>query len=175
MRIIALVGMPGAGKSEVARIMKEKGFHLVRLGDVTFRELRERGLERNRDNEEMITKELRYQYGPEVYVEKSLHEIEKYENVVVDGIRNIDEFMLLRKKYGHNAVLVSVEASDEIRHERLLNRGERSQDKELSMRRDKHEEEIGVRRSMGNAQYKLNNEKSKEELILDVEKLIKSL
>jgi dephospho-CoA kinase len=43
MNVVAIVGMAGAGKSEVARIFEENGFKKVRFGDITEEEIKNRG------------------------------------------------------------------------------------------------------------------------------------
>ncbi len=39
MKVVAIVGMAGAGKSEVARLFEVSGFIRVRFGDVTDEEI----------------------------------------------------------------------------------------------------------------------------------------
>ncbi len=40
MRIVALVGMPGSGKSEVAKVFEKNGYKTIRFGDVTDEEVK---------------------------------------------------------------------------------------------------------------------------------------
>ena len=44
MKIIAVVGMAGSGKSEVARILEDNGFIRIRFGDITDEEVKRQGL-----------------------------------------------------------------------------------------------------------------------------------
>ncbi len=46
-RIVAIVGMTGSGKSEVASIFEKHGYERVRFGDVTDKEVAKRGLPLN--------------------------------------------------------------------------------------------------------------------------------
>ena len=39
MKVVSIVGMAGAGKSEVAAVFEEKGFTRIRFGDVTDEEM----------------------------------------------------------------------------------------------------------------------------------------
>jgi len=43
MKVVAIVGMVGAGKSEVARVFEKSGFNKVRFGDITEEEIKIRG------------------------------------------------------------------------------------------------------------------------------------
>ena len=58
-KIIALVGMTGAGKSELAMMFEAKGFHRVRFGDITEEILKNQGLPINEENEKMLKKLMR--------------------------------------------------------------------------------------------------------------------
>ena len=45
MKVVAIVGLAGTGKTEVARVFEEKGFVRVRFGQVTDDEIQRRGLQ----------------------------------------------------------------------------------------------------------------------------------
>ena len=47
MKVVAIVGMAGAGKSEVAHDFESNGFIRIRFGDVTDEEIKKRGLDLN--------------------------------------------------------------------------------------------------------------------------------
>ena len=170
--IIALTGMPGAGKTEAAKILKEKGYYMIRLGDITFNEMRSRGLENTKENEEMLTQQLRKEHGPEAYVKLILGEIDKHENVVIDGLRNPAEFKFLREKFGHNLKLVHIDSTNETRYLRLENRQDRPHNREMSLKRDKHElNNLGVRQAIDMADVIIHNEGSLDDLKERVNKL----
>lgn len=42
-KVIALTGMPGAGKTEVAKILQQKGFNYLRFGQIVLDEALKRG------------------------------------------------------------------------------------------------------------------------------------
>ena len=46
MRLIAIVGMTGSGKSEASVIFEKMGYQRIRFGDITDDILKEKGLER---------------------------------------------------------------------------------------------------------------------------------
>ena len=89
MKVVAIVGMPGAGKSEVAKLFQESSFTKIRFGDLTDEEIRKRGLELNEGNERRIRELLRQEHGMAAYAKLNLHRIDaalKDSNVVIDGL-----------------------------------------------------------------------------------------
>ncbi|MCL2150235.1 MAG: AAA family ATPase [Dehalococcoidia bacterium] len=122
MRVIAVVGMAGAGKSEVAAIFEEKGFTRIRFGDATDEELRKRGLSVNEENERQMREMLRENYGMSAYALLNLPKLEAAlmsGPVVVDGLYSWEEYTALKEHFGAGFLVVAVWASPEVRYERL--------------------------------------------------------
>ena len=67
MRVVAIVGMAGAGKSEVARAFESNGFIRIRFGDVTDEEIKKSGVVLNEENEGYIREILWQEHGMSVY------------------------------------------------------------------------------------------------------------
>ncbi|MFH1087686.1 MAG: AAA family ATPase [Chloroflexota bacterium] len=128
MKVVAVVGMCGAGKSEVAVVFERYGFRKVRFGDLTERELSRRGLEQNEENERRVREELRGELGMAAYARLSLPAIgaalEK-SNVVIDGLYSWDEYTLLKGHYGDSFFTLAVYASPKTREKRLCGRAVR--------------------------------------------------
>ena len=91
MLIVAITGMPGAGKSTAAKALEVHGFELVVMGDVIREETRRRGLEPNEKNTGKVMLELRREYGPGAVAEVCLRSIKamKEKVVIVDGLRSL--------------------------------------------------------------------------------------
>ncbi|GAI19477.1 unnamed protein product, partial [marine sediment metagenome] len=114
MKVVAIVGMAGAGKSEVARVFERSGFKKVRFGDITEEEIRNWGLELNEENERHIREELRKEHGMSAYAKLNLPRIDaslKSSNVVVDGLYSWEEYTLLKDRYGEKFSTVAVWSS----------------------------------------------------------------
>ena len=60
---LALVGMPGAGKTVCAEHLKPDGYFTLRFGAVVVDEVQRRGWEVNPANERIVREELRAQHG----------------------------------------------------------------------------------------------------------------
>ena len=118
MKVIALVGMAGAGKSEVARLFEKNGYIRVRFGDVTDTEVAKRGLPLNETNERQVREQLRQEHGMAAYAKLNLPRIDealRKSNVIVDGLYSWEEFVLLKDYFGEKLKLVAVYSSPKTR------------------------------------------------------------
>jgi dephospho-CoA kinase len=179
MKVLAIVGMTGAGKSEVARLFAEHGFSKVRFGDITDEELRNRGLEQNEENERYIREALRKKHGMAAYAKLSLPRIDsslKSTNVVVDGLYSWEEYILLKKRYGSSLAVVAVWASPATRYARLAHRAERPLTLDQAASRDKSEiENINKGGPIAMADFTIINDVSLEELERETGRVLSAL
>jgi dephospho-CoA kinase len=142
MKVVAIVGMPGSGKSEVAALFEQNGFTRIRFGDITDEEVLKRGLELTEENERPVRESLRREHGMAAYAKRSLIKIDaalKETNVVVDGLYSWEEYTFLKECYGDNFIVVAVWASPGTRYARLANREKRGLTKEEAASRDRAE------------------------------------
>ncbi len=128
MVIVSIVGMAGAGKSEVARVFEESGFARIRFGEITDIEVKKRGLPLNEANERCVRELLRKEYGMAAYAILNLPRISsalKQSDVVIDGLYSWEEYTCLKNYYKANFYVVAVWASPRTRYTRLSDRSER--------------------------------------------------
>ncbi|NIP32533.1 AAA family ATPase [Candidatus Saccharibacteria bacterium] len=124
-KVIALVGMAGAGKTEVAREFMNIGYDYIRLGQITLDEVKRRGLEPNEKNERPIREELRAKHGMGAFAILNFPKIDKIletTNAIVDGLYSWSEYKEFKKKYGNDFKVIAINASPETRYSRLENR-----------------------------------------------------
>lgn len=124
MKVIAFVGMPGAGKSEASAVAREMGMPVVVMGDVLREEVRERGLPPTDENIGAVANQLRKDEGMDAIAKRCIPKIEalKARVVVVDGIRGIAEVETFKKAFGDDFTLVKIDAPFDLRLERLRRR-----------------------------------------------------
>jgi dephospho-CoA kinase len=179
VKVVAIVGMAGAGKSEVASVFEEHGFKKIRFGDITDMELRNKGLEPNEENERYIRQQLRKEHGMAAYAKLNLPRIDgslKSSNVVVDGLYSWEEYILLKEYYGGQFTTVAVWASTATRHGRLAHRAERPLTLEEAASRDKSEIENSNKGGpIAMADFTIVNEASLEELEKETERVLSAL
>ena len=144
---ICVTGMPGAGKSVIARyIANELGVKLYTMGDAVRRAAKEAGVSSDAKSMMEFAKNLRRRYGSTIVARLILEELKENSNMllVIDGIRSIDEVAEFRK-HG-SVVLVAVHASPRERFNRLKSRGRPDDPStwEEFVERDMRELELGI-------------------------------
>ena len=179
MRVVSIVGMAGAGKSEVARVFEKHGFERVRFGDITDEEIKNRGLELNEENERYVRQQLRKEHGMAAYAKLNLPRIDsslKSSDVVVDGLYSWEEYTLLKECYDERFSTVAVWAPPATRHERLANRVARPLTPEEAASRDRAEIENSNKGGpIAMADFTIINEASLEELERETERVLSML
>ena len=173
--MVSIVGMAGAGKSEVSRVFEQNGYARIRFGDVTDEELKKRGLETNEANERIVMELLRGE-GRDIYAKLNRPRIERAmagSNVVIDGLYSWDEYLYLKELYGEGLYLVAVWASPKTRYARLAKRSQRSLTPEQAASRDKTElENLAKGAPIALADFTIVNESSREELTKEAERIV---
>jgi len=179
VKVVAIVGMTGAGKSEVARVFEGHGFKKVRFGDITDEELKSRGLEASEENERHIRQQLREKHGMAAYAKLNLPRIDgslKSSDVVVDGLYSWEEYTLLKERYGEKVSVLAVWASPATRYGRLAHRVKRPLMLEEAASRDKSEIENSNKGGpIAMADFTIVNEASLEELKKETERVLSAL
>ena len=179
MKIIAIVGMAGAGKSEVAHLFEQSGYVRIRFGDVTDEEVGRRGLRLNETNERFVREALRAEHGMAAYAILNLPRIDallKSSNVVVDGLYSWEEYMLLKERYGGTLSLVAVWSSPSTRYQRLGSRAVRPLTVDQAASRDKAEIENSNKGGpIAMADFTIINESSIEELEKEAKRVLAAL
>ena len=179
MRVVSVVGMTGAGKSEVAKVFEENGFIRIRFGDVTDEEIKKRGLELNEKNERYIRELLRKEHGMSAYAKLNLSRIDealKHSDVVVDGLYSWEEYTFLKTYYGEDFYVVALWASPKTRYTRLTSRLDRHLTLEEAASRDRAEvENINKGGPIAMADYTIINESSLENLKEEAKRIISRL
>ena len=175
MKNIAFAGMPFSGKSEAVRIAKDRGIPVVRMGDMVWDEVRSRGLELSDVNVGTIANEMRQTHEKNIWAIKTIEKIKTMDPsgvLIIDGIRNVEEIETFKKELGQNFVVVAITVSDEIRHQRAMNRNREDDSKDLNLikERDKRELGWGLRRVIESADITISNDTGIEDFRKEIKK-----
>ena len=141
MRLLALVGMPGAGKTEAVDYIASKGWPKVYFGGIVYEEMDKAGIEITPESQQAFREQLRAQKGKDYIARRAIEEIRKLiaagqHNIVLDGVYSWSEYKALKHEFHHEFEVVAVVAPKHIRHHRLANRPERPFTEEEAIHRD---------------------------------------
>ena len=162
MLIIAITGMPGAGKSTVAQAFEGLGLRRIAMGDMIREETSRRGLPLDDKNMGMVMQEMREKYGAGAVAELCLRSIRSKTGetaVIIDGIRSVAEVELFRT--AGEVKLIAVLASPRRRFELLTSRGRTDAPLDLAgfKARDDRELSIGIGNAIAQADEAIVNER----------------
>lgn len=179
MKVVSIVGMAGAGKSEVAKVFEESGFARIRFGDVTDEEMAKRGLEPGEESERSVRELLRQEHGMAAYATLNLPRIDsalKSSDVVIDGLYSWEEYILLKTHYKEYFHVIAVWASPGVRYTRLVSRLNRPLALEEAASRDRAEiENVNKGGPIAMADFTILNESSLENLEQEAGRVVSEL
>lgn len=163
-KIVCVTGMPGSGKEEFIEVAAGLGFEVVRMGDIVREEVARKGLDQDDATVGGLANSERKKYGLGIWAVRTLPRISG-SMVLIDGIRGIAEIEVYRQAFPEGLYVVSIEASDEVRFERInrRGRGDATTTKEEFRERDEREKSWGLLQAMGEADFRILNEGPLEE------------
>lgn len=177
-RIIAVIGMCGAGKTEAVQCFIERSFKRVYFGDVVINEIKNRSLEINEINERKVREELRKEFGMGVMALKSIDAIRNYINdsdVVIESLYSWEEFKILKSEFGDRFKLLTIFTKKELRYTRLTKRNFRRLTPAESESRDISEiENLDKAGPIAFTDYLITNNGTIGELIIKVNQFIET-
>ncbi len=178
-KLIAIVGMPGAGKTVAANFFRVKGIPILRFGDQTDISLKELGLVRNEKNERFVREKLRKNFGMAamaVKIEPRILAAAKTNRVIVlDGLYSWEEYIYLKSKFPE-IQLLCIYAPPKIRYERLAHREVRPLTETEAHTRDIAElENLNKGGPIAIAEYLLVNDADEAAFQIQLESVYKKL
>ena len=178
-KIIAIVGMCGAGKSVASEYLENIGYKKVYFGGITYNRLRELGIERTPETEKKMREDLRKEYGMGCYAILSLPLIREYYkvgNVVIDDLYSWSEYKVLTEEFGDNVILIGVVADKELRYSRIAIRPGRNYNREEAKDRDLSElENLEKGLPIAYADYYVFNNGTLDEYRARLEEILKQI
>jgi dephospho-CoA kinase len=138
--VIAVVGLPGAGKSQATTRFVKHQFVRIGFNDIFYEEFDRWGLERNENNEQYVRVEMRNKLGRTVLAERALPVIEQAvqsgKNVLIESLYAWWDYTFLRQRLGDRFQVLAIYAPPALRYARLAVRPERPYNAELAHCRD---------------------------------------
>jgi len=177
-KIFGFVGLIASGKGTAAKYLAKKYQASTHRFSTSLREvLRRLYLEENRDNLITLSECLRKNFGQDLLAKIITQDAlkDKKRIIVVEGIRRLDDIKYLSKL--PNFILVEIVADSKIRYQRLIERGENTDDNTKTYQEfladHKKPTEITIAKVIKLAQEKINNNGSEKDTQKQLDKLVK--
>lgn len=177
--LIAIVGLPGSGKSVAADFFRTQGFTVLRFGDQTDIGLSKLGLPINEKNERMYRERIRKELGMAAMAIKIEPRIRKAfahtDTVALDGMKGFAEYHYLKTAFPRLCV-VCIYAPPKLRYARLATRAVRPLSRKEAHERDMAELTVlDTGGSMAIADYLIKNDGSKRRFLTELRSVIREI
>ena len=160
--VIAVSGLPAAGKGEFAAILASQGIPVRSMGDMVRAEVRRLELEESPGIFGEIAAQLRALHGEDVLAVRLADAVdthlESHSIVLIEGMRGTAERVVFENRWGEHFFSLAVVASPNVRFTRIQNRG-RSEDgvlKEFEVR-DTRERGWGLEEIINESDFIIDN------------------
>ena len=180
IKIIAVVGMSGSGKSVVVDYLTEKDFPKVYFGGMIYKEMKRRGIEITSDgeSEKQFREMIRETEGKDWVVKQVIEETINLINagqkrIVLDGLYSWTEYKILKKEFPGQLTVLAVVVPKALRHFRVGKRPERPFNTKEIQERDRSEvENLEKGGPIAMADYYVLNDDSVAKLHNDVDAIL---
>ena len=146
VKILAIVGMSGSGKSTAIDYLTERGIPKVYFGGIIYKAMAEAGVERSEDgeSEKKFREEIRAKEGKDFVVKRAIKEAKDLiaagqKRIILDGVYSWTEYNILRKEWPTEMTVIAVVAPKALRRKRLAERPDRPFDAKAAAERDRSE------------------------------------
>lgn len=183
VKILAVVGMSGSGKSVVVDYLTKKGFPKVYFGGMIYKEMEKRGIERTEDgeSEKRFREEIRETEGKDWVVRQVIAETKDLisagqKRIILDGVYSWTEYRTLKHEFPGCLTFLSVVVDKNLRYKRVAERPGRSFDANAIKERDRSEiENLEKGGPIAAADYYVLNNGTIAELCDGVDNVLKEI
>ena len=144
VKIIAIVGMSGSGKSVAVDYLTSKGYPKVYFGGMILKEMEKRGIEINAENEKYFREMIREKEGKDWVVRQVIAEVKDLiaagqKRIILDGVYSWTEYKILKKEFPKALSFVAIVTNKELRYDRVSKRPVRALNATEIRERDRSE------------------------------------
>ena len=181
VKIVAVVGMSGSGKSVAVDYLTEKGVPKVYFGGMILAGMKELGWEVNEVNERKFREMIREKEGKDWVVRQVIKAIYKLveagqKRIVLDGLYSWTEYLAIKHEFPGLVTFVAVVVPKKIRYERVGKREVRPLSIEEVRARDRSEiENLEKGGPIAAADYYVLNDGKIAEMEGDLEKILEEI
>ncbi|MFQ5918494.1 MAG: AAA family ATPase [Thermoplasmata archaeon] len=120
-RALCVTGMPGSGKEVFLEVARGRDLPVIRMGDVVREEAASQGLALTDADVGGLADRERATHGTDIWARRTLDRIQTDE-VVIDGLRSLEELDAFAERFADELILVAVHASPATRYRRIAQR-----------------------------------------------------
>ncbi len=146
IKILAIVGMSGSGKSVAVDYLTEKGYPKVYFGGMIYKEMEKRGIERTEDgeSEKKFREEIREKEGKDWVVKQAIAETKDLisagqKHIILDGVYSWTEYKTLKHEFPKALTFIAIVVDKKLRYDRVADRPGRAFDAAAIRERDRSE------------------------------------
>ena len=143
VKILAIVGMSGSGKSILVNYLTERGIPKVHLGNMIYKEMEKRGIERTSDgkNEREFREMIRRTEGKDWVARQAITETKDLiaagqKRIVLDGVYSWTEYKAFKHAFPGDLTFIALVIPKTLRYERVAKRPDRPFDAQAIRERD---------------------------------------
>lgn len=129
-KILAFVGMPGAGKSSATDYIVEQGIPKVYFGGVIYKAMEDAGIAYSPESETRFRSFIRESEGKDFVVKRVITQFYDLidagqHRILADGLYTWTEYKTLKQEFHSDLITVAITAPRELRYKRLEHRKKR--------------------------------------------------
>lgn len=130
VKIVAFVGLAGAGKSSAVEYITEKGFPKIYFGGIIYQAMAEAGIEVTPESQQVFREEIRAREGKDFVVKRAVQQVNDLieagqKRILLDGLYTWTEYRILKHEFPGELSVIAIVTPRRLRHRRLAVRPER--------------------------------------------------
>jgi dephospho-CoA kinase len=181
IKILALVGLAGSGKSTAVDYLTEKKIPKVYFGGIIYKAMAEAGIEVTWDSQKEFREDIRAKEGKDFVVKRAIKEARNLidagqRRIILDGLYSWSEYKILKHEFPGVMQVVAIVTPKQLRYKRMENRAERPMTADEVDQRDWAEiENIEKGGPIAIADYFVHNDGTAEEFQSQIDKVCKEI